>query len=77
MPLLPLSWIHLCTIISYIFIYIYRAGSIGVLLPGNEARIVDPDSGADLECNQPGEILVKSLAVMKGKIYNFCLSFYL
>jgi len=43
-----------------------RAGSIGVLLPGNEARIVDPESGADLDCNEPGEILVKSLAVMKG-----------
>ena len=46
-----------------------------MLLPGNEARIVDPESGADLDCNQAGEILVKSLAVMKGKIYILCLFF--
>lgn len=46
---------------------LYRAGSIGELLPGNEARIVDPDTGKDMPSNQPGEILVRSQAVMKGK----------
>lgn len=43
-----------------------RAGSVGVLLAGNEARIVDPDSGEDMQSNQPGEILIRSQAVMTG-----------
>ena len=43
-----------------------RAGSIGVLLPGNEARVVDTETGKDKGKNQSGELLVRSLAIMKG-----------
>ena len=47
----------------------FRAGSIGVLLPGNEARVVDTETGKDKGANQPGELLVRSLAIMKGIVY--------
>jgi acyl-CoA synthetase (AMP-forming)/AMP-acid ligase II len=33
-----------------------RHGSVGVLLPDTEARIVDPASGQDLGTGEPGEL---------------------
>ncbi len=43
-----------------------RRGSCGQLWPDVEARIVDLASGADLDANQTGELLVRGPNVMKG-----------
>jgi acyl-CoA synthetase (AMP-forming)/AMP-acid ligase II len=45
-------------------------GSIGKLLPNTEARIVDVDSGADVEPGVPGEILIRGPQVMCGYLGN-------
>jgi acyl-CoA synthetase (AMP-forming)/AMP-acid ligase II len=43
-----------------------RRGSCGRLWPGVEARIVDLATGADLDADQNGELLVRGPNVMKG-----------
>ena len=43
-----------------------RPGSVGVLLPDTEARIVDPDSGQDVGTGEPGELWVRGPQVMRG-----------
>jgi 4-coumarate--CoA ligase len=43
-----------------------KAGSVGVLLPGTLARIVDPESGEDLGPGQEGELWIKGPQVMLG-----------
>jgi acyl-CoA synthetase (AMP-forming)/AMP-acid ligase II len=43
-----------------------RRGSCGRLWPGIEARIVDLVTGADLDADQTGELLVRGRTVMKG-----------
>ncbi len=43
-----------------------RHGSVGVLLPGTQARIVDPASGQDLGTGEPGELWVRGPQVMRG-----------
>jgi acyl-CoA synthetase (AMP-forming)/AMP-acid ligase II len=43
-----------------------RHGSVGVLLPDTEARIVDPASGQDLGTGEPGELWVRGPQVMRG-----------
>jgi acyl-CoA synthetase (AMP-forming)/AMP-acid ligase II len=43
-----------------------RHGSVGVLLPGTQARIVDPASGQDLGSGAPGELWVRGPQVMRG-----------
>lgn len=43
-----------------------KAGSIGVLLGGTAARIVDPATGTDLGPDQEGELWVKGPQVMLG-----------
>ncbi|HEX5521907.1 MAG TPA: AMP-binding protein [Pedococcus sp.] len=43
-----------------------RHGSVGVLLPDTEARIVDPDSGQDQGTGEPGELWVRGPQVMLG-----------
>ena len=45
-------------------------GSIGPLLPGTEARIVDVATGDDVEPGSPGELLVRGPQVMKGYLNN-------
>ena len=42
-----------------------KAGSIGVPIPGFEARIVDP-SGREVPADQVGELIIKGPGVMKG-----------
>ena len=42
------------------------AGSMGRLLPGNELRIVDPDSALALGAGETGELAVKGPTLMKG-----------
>jgi acyl-CoA synthetase (AMP-forming)/AMP-acid ligase II len=43
-----------------------RPGSVGVLLPNTEARVVDPATGADVSRGEVGELLVRGPQVMKG-----------
>jgi acyl-CoA synthetase (AMP-forming)/AMP-acid ligase II len=43
-----------------------RRGSVGRLLPGTEARIVDPERGADLGPGRTGELWLRGPQVMRG-----------
>ncbi|MTV18920.1 MULTISPECIES: AMP-binding protein [Bradyrhizobium] len=43
-----------------------RWGTHGRPVPGNEIRIVDPDSGADKPADVPGEIVIRGPGVFKG-----------
>jgi long-chain acyl-CoA synthetase len=43
-----------------------RHGSIGLPLPDTEAKIVDPESGADLPSDMPGELIVRGPQLMHG-----------
>ena len=43
-----------------------KDGTVGRVLPGVSARIVDPDSGAELGPDQPGMLLIKGPNVMQG-----------
>lgn len=43
-----------------------RPGSIGVLIPNTEARVVDPITGDDVGEGEPGEIWLRGPQVMKG-----------
>jgi long-chain acyl-CoA synthetase len=47
---------------------IHRAkpGSIGIPLPDTDARIVDPESGAEAAPGEPGELLIRGPQVMRG-----------
>ncbi|KAH9818886.1 hypothetical protein DFH28DRAFT_93917 [Melampsora americana] len=51
-----------------------RAGTIGVLLPGLEARIIsdesDSDSGIDVPLNMAGELWLRGPMIMKGYLNN-------
>jgi 4-coumarate--CoA ligase len=48
----------------------YRAGSIGIVIPNTEVRVVDPVSGEDLEVAEDGEIWIRGPQVMKGYLNN-------
>ena len=43
-----------------------KEGSIGFTLPDTEARIVDIESGKDLQVGEAGELLIRGPQVMKG-----------
>ncbi|MEO9101112.1 MAG: AMP-binding protein [Burkholderiaceae bacterium] len=43
-----------------------RWGTHGKAVPGNEIRILDPDSGAGMPAGEHGEIVLKSAGVFKG-----------
>jgi acyl-CoA synthetase (AMP-forming)/AMP-acid ligase II len=43
-------------------------GSFGTPLPGLEHRVVDPESGAEVDRGAVGELLVRGYAVMKGYV---------
>ncbi len=47
-----------------------RYGSIGMLVPNTEARIIDVDTGKDLGFNERGEILIRGPQVMLGYLDN-------
>jgi len=44
----------------------FREGSVGRLLPNLCARVVDPESGADVPATTPGVLLIKGPSVMLG-----------
>jgi acyl-CoA synthetase (AMP-forming)/AMP-acid ligase II/NAD(P)-dependent dehydrogenase (short-subunit alcohol dehydrogenase family) len=43
-----------------------RPDSVGPALPGIEWRVVDPDTGADLGPDEPGELWLRSAGAMRG-----------
>ena len=43
-----------------------RYGTAGLLSPGTEAKIVDPESGEALPVNRTGELWLKGPTIMKG-----------
>ena len=43
-----------------------RAGTSGQLLPGTQARVVDPETGADVARGQPGELWFRGPQAFKG-----------
>jgi acyl-CoA synthetase (AMP-forming)/AMP-acid ligase II len=47
-----------------------KPGSIGPLVPNTECRVVDYETGRDLEAGQDGEIWVRGPQVMKGYLNN-------
>jgi acyl-CoA synthetase (AMP-forming)/AMP-acid ligase II len=47
-----------------------NAESVGPLLPGVEARVVDPATGADARPGQPGEMLIRTPAAMRCYLGN-------
>ena len=47
-----------------------RAGTVGLLMPNIEMRIIDPESGKDVPTGQPGEVWVRGPNVMKGYLNN-------
>jgi 4-coumarate--CoA ligase len=47
-----------------------RPGTIGVLVPDTECRVVDPDTGDDLGVGGDGELWIRGPQVMKGYLNN-------
>jgi acyl-CoA synthetase (AMP-forming)/AMP-acid ligase II len=47
-----------------------RAGSIGFLIPNTEAKVVDVESGEELEANGTGEVWIRGPQVMAGYLNN-------
>lgn len=48
----------------------FTAGSAGMTVPNTDVRIVDPESGNDLDIDQDGEVWIKGPQVMKGYLNN-------
>ncbi|KAF4315976.1 hypothetical protein BBO99_00001656 [Phytophthora kernoviae] len=48
----------------------FRDGASGTLHPNTELRVVDLETGEDLHVNQPGELLFRTPALMKGYYKN-------
>ncbi|MXW98182.1 MAG: 4-coumarate--CoA ligase family protein [Acidimicrobiaceae bacterium] len=48
----------------------FRPGTSGVTISNTEIRVVDPDSGDDLDVGGRGELLVRGPQVMKGYLNN-------
>ncbi|GAB2224943.1 hypothetical protein Droror1_Dr00005724 [Drosera rotundifolia] len=47
-----------------------KSGSCGSVVRNAELKIVDPDMGASLRRNQPGEICIRGSEVMKDKAFS-------
>jgi 4-coumarate--CoA ligase len=43
-----------------------KKNSVGFILPNLEVKFIDPDTGRSLPKNMPGELCVRSQAVMQG-----------
>jgi len=47
---------------------VFRKGSYGRLLPGNELRVVDPETDRVLGANEEGELVVRGATLMEGYV---------
>uniref|UniRef100_A0A7N0TGX3 4-coumarate--CoA ligase n=1 Tax=Kalanchoe fedtschenkoi TaxID=63787 RepID=A0A7N0TGX3_KALFE len=47
-----------------------KSGSCGTVVRNAEMKLVDPDTGASLPRNQPGEICIRGSQIMKGYLNN-------
>ncbi len=47
-----------------------KMGSVGQVLPNTESRIIDTETGAELGCNERGEVLIRGPHVMVGYLNN-------
>jgi len=47
-----------------------RPGTIGILVPNTEARVVDPETGTDCEVGVDGELWIRGPQVMAGYLNN-------
>jgi 4-coumarate--CoA ligase len=47
-------------------VQIAKKNSVGFILPNLEVKFIDPDTGRSLPKNTPGEVCVRSQAVMQG-----------
>jgi long-chain acyl-CoA synthetase len=54
------------TVDTYMPAQAIRWGAHGVAIPGNEIRILDPDTGMPMATGEPGEIVLRSPGVFKG-----------
>lgn len=54
------------TVDTYMPFDAIRWGAHGKAIPGNEIRILDPESGAELPVGQSGEIVLRSIGNFKG-----------
>lgn len=48
----------------------YAVSSVGTLVASTEARVVDPETGQDVEPGAPGELWIRGPQVMKGYLNN-------
>ena len=46
----------------------HRRGSFGRPVPGLDAKVVDPDTGADCDVDQPGELWLRGPSLMEGYV---------
>ena len=58
------------TNVSNPFFGLKKVGKIGLPLPDTLVKIVDIESGEDLDTEEPGEILIKGLTVTRGYFNN-------
>jgi hypothetical protein len=54
------------TMDTYMPNHAIRWGTHGIAVPGNQIRIIDPDTGVDKPVGEPGEIILKNKGVFKG-----------
>ncbi|MED6115865.1 4-coumarate--CoA ligase-like 5 [Stylosanthes scabra] len=50
--------------------FVEKYGTAGLLSPGTEAKVVDPDSGVALPVNRTGELWLRGPTIMKGYFSN-------
>ncbi|XP_018574805.1 4-coumarate--CoA ligase 1-like [Anoplophora glabripennis] len=69
-PICQLYGMSECAAITITSPKYYKSGSVGKVVPGHEAKIIDPESGNILPPTVSGEICFKGPTVMKGYIDN-------
>jgi acyl-[acyl-carrier-protein]-phospholipid O-acyltransferase/long-chain-fatty-acid--[acyl-carrier-protein] ligase len=65
-PVVSVNTTHAMTLADGRVVHGYRAGTVGLPLPGTSVKAVDPATGADLPAGTEGMILVSGPQVMAG-----------
>ena len=65
-PVVSVNTVHPMTLADGRVVHGYRAGTVGLPLPGTSVKAVDPATGADLPPGTEGMILVSGPQVMAG-----------